>query len=352
MLLAMVGLILAIACANTANLLLARATARRREIAVRLSIGAGRFRLIRQLLTESLVLRVMSGALGILIAFAGTRLLTVLLASSDPLHARCRSELAGAVHHGRPFDVVRRAVRARTGDSVDAAGAGPALKDSGDALAPKALDSSISLQKALVVGQISLLMLLLIAAGLFVQTVSNLHAVPLGFNQENVLLFELNAPQAGRPPATVAAFYDDLRKRFAEIPGVGAVTLSHSSLPRAGRGTRCASMASSPKARGSCRPGPDSSRRCRSRCCRAARSTSATSPEPCRSPSSASNSRGRSGRSESDRPAHHGRRRLAGPTRSRGHRCRSHGQIRPPQVHEPAGDLRPYPQLPPHRCGR
>ncbi len=68
------------------------------------------------------------------------------------------------------------------------------------------------------------------------QTVSNLHSVFLGFNQENLLLFELNAPQAGRPPDTVAAFYDDLRKRFAEIPGVRAVTLSHSSLLRAGRG--------------------------------------------------------------------------------------------------------------------
>ena len=239
-LLSMVGLILAIACANTANLLLARATVRRREIAVRLSIGAGRFRLIRQLLTESLVLAAISGALGILIAIAGTRLLRVLLGNGDaafPLYVDLNwrvlsitmflSVLCGVLFGLAP------AIQSTRPALV------PALKDTGELQQLRRRGRwvpRLSLQNALVVGQLSLLMLLLIAAGLFVQTLTNLHSVFLGFNPDNVLLFELNALQAGRPPATVAAFYDDLRKRFAEIAGVRAVTLSHSSLPRAGRG--------------------------------------------------------------------------------------------------------------------
>ena len=124
-LLAMVGLILAIACANTANLLLARAAARRREIAVRLSIGAGRFRLIRQLLTESVVLASLSGALGIVVAIAGMRVLTLLLANGEAgftLHAELNWHVL-AVTVGLSV-LCRCAVRARARDSIDASSVG------------------------------------------------------------------------------------------------------------------------------------------------------------------------------------------------------------------------------------
>ena len=93
----------------------------------------------------------------------------------------------------------------------------------------------LSLTQALVVAQIAISLLLLVAAGLFVRTLTNLQSISLGFNRDNVLLFELNAPQAGYPEARVAAFYADLRRRLTELPGVRDATLSHASLIRAGR---------------------------------------------------------------------------------------------------------------------
>jgi macrolide transport system ATP-binding/permease protein len=236
---AIVGLILVIACANTANLLLARSAARQREIAVRLSIGAGRFRLVRQLLTESLVLAVVSGAGGTLLAIAGTRMLSALLANGDDgllLKAGINwtvllVTLALSVACGLIFGLAP-AIQATRPELI------PALKDAGT-LVPgntRRRIPRLKLQQGLVVAQISLLMLLLVGAGLFARTLANLQSVPLGFNPENVLLFDINAPQAGYPEANAATYYAELRDRFAEIPGVRMATVSHSSMIKAGRG--------------------------------------------------------------------------------------------------------------------
>jgi predicted permease len=238
-LLTMVGLILAIACANTANLLLARAAARRREMAVRLSLGAGRWRIVRQLLTESVLLASLSGALGILMAIVGIRVLTLLLANGQQgftLHAELNWHVLG----------VTLALSLLCGLLF---GLAPAMQSTRPALMPLLRDRSVteprarlrdsvprpSLTQTLVVAQIAISLLLLVAAGLFVRTLANLHSIPLGFNRESVLLFELNAPQAGYPEARVAAFYGDLRRRLSEVPGVRDATLSHASLIRAGR---------------------------------------------------------------------------------------------------------------------
>jgi predicted permease len=226
-LLTMVGLILAIACANTANLLLARAAARAREMAVRLSLGAGRWRVVRQLLTESVLLAAVSGILGILVAVGGIRALTRLLANGQPaftLHAEVNWHVL----------LVTLALSVLSGVLF---GLAPALQATRRSLMPRLRDRGprVRLTQMLIVAQVATSLLLLVAAGLFVRTLSNLHSISIGFNRENVLLFDVNAPQAGYPASRVAGFYADLRRRLTGVPGVRDVTLSHASLIRAGR---------------------------------------------------------------------------------------------------------------------
>lgn len=235
-LLTVVGLILAIACANVANLLLARAAARRREIALRLSVGAGRFRLVRQLLTESLLLSFSGAALGVLFAILGIRFLTVLLANGDPnftLHAELNRHVLGmaialALLTGLLFGFAP-ALQSTRVDVVSA------MKETraGQALGRRRW-WRFSLSQALIVGQVALSLLLLVAAGLFVRTLSNLQSVEVGFNREHLLLFNLNARQAGLPSADLAGFYDNLRAQFKGIPEVSEVSLSNQSLINAG----------------------------------------------------------------------------------------------------------------------
>ena len=229
-LLMMVGLILATACANIANLLLARAAARRREMAVRLSLGAGRFRVVRQLLTESVMLASLGGAFGVLFAIWGVRSLTLLLSHGQEnftLHAELNWNVlavtaALSVVCGLLFGLAP-AIQSTRPDVI------PALKD-GRVGGPRR-----RAQHALVVAQIAISSLILVAAGLFVRTLNNLHSVQLGYARENILLFSLNARQAGHRDPELATFYADLRKRFESIPGVSSATLSQSSIINAAR---------------------------------------------------------------------------------------------------------------------
>ncbi len=200
-LLAMVALILAIACANIASLLLARAAARRREMAVRLSMGAGRFRVIRQLLTESVLLASTGGALGILFAIWGIRLLTLLLANGSEdftLHPTLNWHVLGAalalsLLTGLLFGLAPALQSTR----VDVM---PALKEA-RAGQPGSRRSwwHISLRRVLVVGQIAISLLLLVAAGLFVRTLSNLQSDPVGIQPRKRAVVPAERA-AGRPP--------------------------------------------------------------------------------------------------------------------------------------------------------
>ncbi len=234
-LLAMVGLILAIACANIANLLLARATARRREMAVRLSMGAGRFRVIRQLLTESVLLASIGGALGVAFAMWGIRFLTLLLANGNPdftfrpdlnWHV-LGAALALSLLTGLLFGLAP-ALQSTRVDVIRA------LKESRAGRPGSHSFRRASLGQVLMVAQISISLLMLVGAGLFLRTLSNLQSIQLGFNRENVLLFRMNARQAGHRDPEIITFYTDLQKRFRAIPGVRDASASHSPLLGAG----------------------------------------------------------------------------------------------------------------------
>ncbi|HTB10011.1 MAG TPA: ABC transporter permease [Bryobacteraceae bacterium] len=234
-LLSMVALILAIACANIANLLLARAAARRREIAVRLSMGAGRFRVIRQLLTESLLLAAIGGGVGVLLAVWGIRVLTLLLANGREdftLHPDLNWHvLAAAMALSMITGLLFGLAPALQATRVDMM---PALKET-RAGQPGRNRKRLSLSHALVILQIAISLLLLVGAGLFVRTLRNLQSIQLGFNRENLLLFQMNARQAGHKAPEIVTFFSNLQKRFGAIPGVRDVAMSH--YPMIGYGT-------------------------------------------------------------------------------------------------------------------
>jgi macrolide transport system ATP-binding/permease protein len=234
-LLTLVGLILGIACANIANLLLARAAARKREIALRLSLGAGRLRVIRQLLTESVLLALLGGAIGVAFAVWGIRFLTLLLANGRE-NFTLRAELNWQVL------AVVTALSLLTGVLFGLAPAlqstrmdcMPALKESRTGEVRGRGFRRLGLGRILVVSQIALTFLILVAAGLFVRTLSNLESIHLGFNRENVLTFQLNPRQAGHTDPGIIALYNDLRRQFSAIAGVRAASLSNLSLIGAG----------------------------------------------------------------------------------------------------------------------
>ncbi len=232
LLMTLVALILVIACSNVANLLLARAASRRREIAVRLSEGASRARVIRQLLTESVLLGLTGGALGVLLAFWGIRLLTALLAghSEDAmLHPHLNWHvLAVAAGLSLLTGLVFGLIPALQSTKMDLVSA---LKETQTGQ-PHAKPSGwrVSVSQILVVGQIATTLLMLVAAGLFVRTLKNLQSVNLGFNRENVLLFSIDASKVGYKDPAISEFYGRVLEQLSAIPGVRSAGIARGSL--------------------------------------------------------------------------------------------------------------------------
>ena len=219
MLMAAVGVVLLIGCANVANLLLARATVRQREIAVRSALGAGRGRLIRQLMTESLVLGTIGGLLGIGLAIAAMSSLPVWLTSQVPLAVSAAIDgrvfaftLALSIATAVLFGLVP-ALQASRSDIRSV------LTSSGDTRAT----GSGRIQSLLLVVETALALVLLIAATLLVQSLMRLQFVDPGFDTEHVLTFRVSLPRARYPEtARRNAFFSDLTDRLRQLPGVTA----------------------------------------------------------------------------------------------------------------------------------
>jgi predicted permease len=222
-LMAVVGIVLLIACANIANLLLARATRRRREIAVRLALGADRGRLVRQLLTESTLLSIVGAGLGLVLA---QWLLGALISADLPLPLPVGDELSLdgrvlaftatlAIATGLLFGLAP-ALQASRADVV------PVLKNenvpSGDGR--RGLAAIFGLRQSLVVTQIALSMVSLVAAGLFVRSLQGSQRIDTGFETSGVLVMNFNLGREGYTPERGQVFYREIGERVAALPGV------------------------------------------------------------------------------------------------------------------------------------
>ncbi len=220
-LLGAVALVLLIACANVAGLLLVRGEARRREIGIRAALGAGRGRLARQFLTESVILSLIGGALGVWLAWLGVMAVRAVAPESLP-----RFEEIGVDGVVLAFAVIASlgtAVLTGQVPALRAAGMDPSKswKDEGQGLTPGS--ARLRARHALVVLETALAVTLLIGAGLTVRSVRNLLAIDTGFLETGVLTMQLSVPSARYPDAAdVAAFYAELQPRIAELPGVEA----------------------------------------------------------------------------------------------------------------------------------
>jgi predicted permease len=227
LLMVMVGFVLLIACANLANLLLARAASRRKEVAIRLSLGASRWRIVRQLLTECLVLAITGGLLGVLLAWWSVDLLTNFLIPGDRtafqfIDGRVLAFTLGlSVLTGVIFGLAPalQATRAEVA---------PALKDETGSVS--ASSGHVRMRRILVVAQVALSLFLLVGASLFARTLLNLRNVNPGFRFENLIQFELDASLNGYKPGQAALLYTSLLDALAGRPGIGAVSLSDGAL--------------------------------------------------------------------------------------------------------------------------
>jgi predicted permease len=230
MLMVIVALVLLIACANVGNLLLSRAAARQAEISLRQALGASRGRLMRQLLTESLLLAFIGGVFGILLAQWGVSLLVTRVAATTPLDVKPDASillftLAISLVSGVVFGIAP-ALRATKADLTSA------LKEK----SAQGRKHRFNLGSVLVVVQVAVSLILLVGAGLFARSLMKLQQEDLGFNRDNVLLASVDTRLAGYKPNELSAVYRQLYDRLSALPNVQSVTMASYS-PLQGTGT-------------------------------------------------------------------------------------------------------------------
>jgi Acidobacterial duplicated orphan permease len=221
LLMALVGLVLVLACANIANLLLARCAQRQREMSVRLALGAGRRRILKQLLVESLLLSAIGGAGGLALGYLGRNTIPQLLS-----HGFQRDKLS--ISFDWQVFIFAAAVTVGTGILF---GLAPAWMSARAEVSGSLKENSQTVTrrrsgmggKGIVVFQIALSTLLVVGAGLFLRTLLTLNAVDVGFNPDNLLLFEINLPSARYPAGKSVQMLSRLEQNFAEAPGVERV---------------------------------------------------------------------------------------------------------------------------------
>jgi predicted permease len=228
LLMGVVVLVLAIACANLANFLLAKAAAREREVSTRLAMGASRARILRHILTEALLLSMLGGAVGLVLAFLGTRFLVNFVVGGsnnsaldpNPDLLVLAFTFGVSLLTGLLFGVAPawRASRMRVAIT---------LNSSTRTASGTGMRSSRLVPKILVAAQVALSLMLLVGAGLFVRTLQNLKNQDFGFNRTNVLLVDYDAKLAGYKSEQLGGLHERLVQRLEALPGVRAAALSN-----------------------------------------------------------------------------------------------------------------------------
>jgi predicted permease len=224
-----VGLILFVACVNLANLMLARAAARSHEMSVRVAIGASRWSLARQILTESIALSLIGALLGLAFAYWGSRLLVLLMTQGNqvPVSLDLRPDLrvlsltiSAAILTGVLFGLAP-AWRSSCEDPASV------LQQNARSLS----GGAGKLSKALIITQVALSLVLLLGAGLFVRSFQRLRSVDLGFNQSSLLQIRLNPKPGGYDKLDMGSYHKQLVQRIASVPGVSSVGFADFSIP-------------------------------------------------------------------------------------------------------------------------